>query len=100
MAWIDPEKKKRAGKALCNRIYGETNKIAPIHWGDAQAALEALDIAFDQKPDLTVTGLNLTVKQYLLSQLPEPFKSETTAQEKAELLRFWALEEVGVTEPI
>ena len=94
MAWTAAQK-KRAAKALLNKMYG-AGKECPIHWLDGEAALGAIDAAFDAKPDLSVSGLNLTLKQYLVSQIPEPFKTESTAEEKALLLSYWALEETGV----
>ena len=95
MAFTDDQARKVA-REVAARIYTQSI-TATMNLDDLKAAINAIDTVMDTVIN-TIPGpaQTNTIKQGLLSQLPEPFKSETTTAQKALALSLWAFEEAGV----
>ena len=87
-----PTDHRNAARHLAEEMY--TTAIATCSLDDLQAAIGALDAKMDALPGT----LNATqsLRTNLIQALPEPFKSRSTAAEKALALGLWALQEAGV----
>ena len=81
-----------AARELALRFYATAT--ANLNHDDLVAAVVAIDNAMDSLPP--VLGQTLTIKQNLAAALPEPFNSNSTAQQKALVLVVWSMKETGV----
>lgn len=86
--------RRDAARELATRIYVSAGKTAALNLDDLLAAVGSIDNAMDALP--STLNPARTVKQNFLDNLPEPFKSISTTQEKALALMVWALKEVGI----
>ena len=73
---------------------GVNGRIADINLDDLLAAVGSIDDMMDALP-ATLTPAQ-SIKVNFVQNLPEPFKSTTTADEKALALVVWALKETGL----
>lgn len=94
---LTEQQKHDAARDLGNRIFVAPNK--PSHSGtdDLMAAVASIDAAMDTVINTIPAAWGTkTIKQALIDNLPEPFKSASTAEEKALVLALWAKAEVGL----
>lgn len=84
---------RNAGAKLAEKMFSR-EVIANMNLADIKAAVASIDATMDALPG-TLTA-NRTIKQNFVDQLPEPFKSTSTAQQKALALWAWAAQEVGL----
>jgi len=88
--------KTEAARRLALQIFPH-DVTATVNLNDLIAAIGSIDSAMD-----TVLGsvpapwLLKTVKQALIDNLPEPFKSNSTAAQKAAALSLWSMKEAGI----
>lgn len=87
-----PVQIRAAAVELGRRLFA--NKTADLNLDDLMAAVQSIDTLMDAgRNALPVAG---TIKQGFVANLPEPFQSNSTAQEKALALVVWTLAEVGI----
>lgn len=86
------QQKADVARELARRLY--QSATANLNHDDLVAAVSAIDAAMDVLPP--ALGQALTVKQNLIASLPEPFKSGSTAQQKALVLMLWVMKETGL----
>lgn len=85
--------RREAAIELAKRMFSPSI-LATLNWNDLSAAIGAIDDTMDKLPALL--NSTLTVKQNLVAALPEPFKSTSTATQKAIALMVWAMKETGI----
>lgn len=83
---------RHAAREMARRIYDAATR-ADLNLDDLQAAIGAIDATMDKLPAQLAPAS--TVKQNFIVALPEPFKSGSTAPQKALALALWALKEAG-----
>jgi len=91
---LDAGQRKTAARDLARRLFQEVQKTANLNLDDLAAAVGSVDDTMDALP--TALAAAQTVKANFVQRLPEPFKSNTNAQEKAIVLMVWAMKEVGI----
>lgn len=85
--------RRNAARELGRRLF-PAGVTANLNLDDLTAAIGSVDDMMDLVPSgLTVTR---TIKQNFIDNLPERFKSNSNAQQKALVLAVWALQEVGL----
>lgn len=89
----DAATRAAGARSLADTIFEETDATGHSNHDDLVAAIGALDDRMDAV--LSTLTQTRTVKQTLLDALPEPFKSNSTALEKAHALISWSLNEVN-----
>ncbi len=88
------EQRRTAARELARRMFQETGTTANLNLDDLLAAVGSIDDTMDLLPANLTAGQ--TVKQNIVSRLPEPFKSNSTAQQKAVALMAWVMKETGI----
>jgi len=83
-----------AARELARQMFHAVNKTANLDLDDLVAAVGAIDDEMDALAS-TLTQAT-TVKANLIQTLPEPFASNSNAQEKALALMVWAMKETGI----
>ena len=86
------QQKADVARELARRLYATAT--ANLNHDNLVAAVSAIDNAMDALPP--ALGQSLTVKQNLIAARPEPFKSNSTAQQKALVLMLWVMKETGI----
>lgn len=77
--------------------YSDRTKTATLNTDDIKAAIESIDLGMDTIINtIPVLWGVKSIKVALIDNLPEPFKSNSTAQEKALVFSAWAMKEAGV----
>ena len=86
--------KDKSTREWIDTCYVEVNKTANLNTADIDAAVNSVDATMD----MTAGSINAgqTLKQAILSRLPEPFKSMATQNEKFRVLIAWAKREAGL----
>lgn len=89
--------KKVAARQLAREIFQKLDITAHSNLDDLIAAVDSIDVAMDIVIN-AVPGAweTKTFKQAMIDNLPEPFKTNSTAQEKAAVLALWAMKESDV----
>ncbi len=89
---LTAQQRREAARDLAKKVFA--NKTANLNLDDLTAAVGSIDDTMDLLPG----ALNAvrTVKRNFVDNLPEPFQSNSTAQEKALALTVWALKETGL----
>ncbi len=96
MALTDTQKRDAARK-LAHHIFQKSNTTANLNLDDLAAAIGSIDAAMDTViNDIPVGARTNTIKQLFNANLPEPFKSAATPEQKAMALAMWAMREVGL----
>lgn len=91
---LTASQRRKAAVEFARRAFRVVNKTATLNLSDLEAAVDAIDATMNlTPPNLTA---NQTIKANLANALPEPFASESTAQEKALALCVWAMAETGL----
>lgn len=90
---LSATERRVAARRLALEMFGTST--ADVNVDDLAAAIGAIDDAMDAQAS-EIDPQTLTVKQFLVLSLPEPFKSSSTANEKAIALMVWAMKEVGM----
>lgn len=86
-----------ASRELGRLIFVSPNVTAHSGTDDLSAAVDSIDQAMDMVINTIPAAWGTkTIKQALIDNLPEPFKSRATASEKALALTVWAMKEVGL----
>lgn len=93
MALTDPQLMAGA-RELSRLMYVQAEQVASMTLDDLKAALASIDTSMD----LVASGMNQaqTIKQNLVSRLPQPFRTASTQAEKSLALYVWSMVEVGV----
>lgn len=86
------QQRREAARELARRLFSP-QVTAGFNLDDLMAAIGAIDDLMYALPG-ALNG-TLTLKQNFVVALPEPFKSSSTAEQKALALAMWALKEVG-----
>ena len=91
--------KRAAAERLATELFdkpGQASVTGNLNVDDLVAAIDSLDTAMDTVIN-AVPGAwqTKTIKTALIDNLPEPFKSNSTATQKAAALMLWALAEAG-----
>lgn len=80
-----------AARALAAKMFGLTGATANLNLDDLVAAVSSVDTAMDTIiNDVPAAWGTKTIKQALLDNLPEPFKTNSTVAQKALALQIWA----------
>lgn len=89
------EKRRSAARQIARFLFPH-GVVANLNRNDIQAAVAFIDDSFDTViNDIPVGQRVKTIKQLMTTNLPEPFKSASTAIQKAAVLQFWAVQEVS-----
>jgi len=80
---------RRAARKLCRKIF--RNATANQNLDDVAAAITSIDDLMNALPD--TLDSTKTVKQNIVSNLPQPFKRESTPQQKGLALAEWVRQE-------
>lgn len=94
---ITDKKKHDSARVLGRRIFVAPSR--PSHTGTdgLMDVVEAIDDAMDMVINTIPAALGTkTIKQALIDNLPEPFRSASTAGEKAQAIIVWAEQEAGL----
>ena len=92
---MDTTQRRDAGRELGRKMkLGINGRIADIDLDDLLAAVGSIDDMMDALP-ATLNGAQ-SIKVNFVQNIPEPFKSTTTSQEKALALVVWAMKETGL----
>lgn len=83
-----------AARDLARRMFQVVGKTADLNLDDLTAAVGSIDDLMDALPG-TLNGAQ-SVKVNFVQNLPEPFKTNSTASEKAIVLMVWSMKEVGI----
>lgn len=91
--------KRAAARRLATELFnkqGRASTTADLNLDDLVAAIESFDVAMDTVIS-TIPALwqPKTIKIALIDNLPEPFKSKSTATQKVAAMGLWMLAEVG-----
>lgn len=94
---LTTEQRREAGRELAKELFQKTGATATLNLDDILAAIGSLDDAMDTIIS-TIPGAwqSKTIKQALIDNLPEPFQSASTSQQKALALSLWAMKESGL----
>lgn len=90
----DSNQRKIAARELANHMWVNSGGTAIMNLDDLSSAIGSIDDTMDILP----SGLNQvqTIKTNFVQRLPEPFKSQSNANQKAIALMVWAMKEVGI----
>ncbi len=89
--------RKEAARELAVKLYVAVQKTAVTNIDDLIAAVGSIDDAMDTTFDnLPAAWGTKTVKQGLIDNLPDPFKSNSSAADKAIAMSIWAMKEAGL----
>lgn len=91
---LDATQRRVAARDLAHRMFQTVNKTADLNLDDLTAAVGSIDDTMDALPG-TMNGTQ-SIKTNFVQNLPQPFKSNSTAQEKSLALMAWAMKETGV----
>lgn len=88
--------KRRAAARQLARLLFPRGVVANLSRSDIQEAVAFIDDSFDTVINDIPTGQRVkTFKQLLTTNLPEPFKSNSTSTQKVAVLQFWAAQEAS-----
>ena len=92
-------KKRAAAIRIATEAWneGRDGTTVPVGTDALEAAVESINTAMDTVIS-TIPGAwqSKTIKQALIDNLPQPFKSASTGPEKALAMTAWALAEAGL----
>ena len=88
------EQRRQAARHVAFKMFVEAGRTANLNLEDLRLAVGAIDDFMDSLPP-TLNQVQ-TIKQNAIAALPEPFKSNSTAQQKAVALMAWAMKEAGI----
>lgn len=91
---LTQQQRTEAARELAKKLFQEVSKTANLNLDDLAAAVGSIDDTMDALPAALTAGQ--TIKTNFVQRLPEPFKSNSTANEKAIALMIWAMKEVGI----
>lgn len=94
---LTPTQIRQALRQWVKTSYSDRTKVANLNTDDIRAAIESIDSGMDTIIS-TIPGAweTKSIKQALIDNLPEPFRSKATAEEKALVFSAWAMSEAGV----
>jgi hypothetical protein len=92
---LNDAQRRDAGREIGVRMFHSAT--ANLNLDDMQAAVTSIDTAMETVINTIPAGWQAkTIKQALIDNLPEPFRSRSTAKQKAEAMEIWAKKEAGV----